>query len=387
MKRTDVAVIGGGPAGSSLAILLAGAGIPTMVIEKQSFPRDKVCGEFLSWDATPLLPLLGIERAIAAAHAPSIDRCRIASRTEFSLPGAATGLSRLRFDEILFRRAESAGATLVEQRAVTSLDPAARRIVLDDGETIEAAVIAGAWGRWGRLDRELQRSFLEDHSARYFGFKKHFRAKTQRLETIDLHSFRDGYLGVSPVEDDRVNICGLVHERRLKSLKRGWDELVESLSRESLALRTLFESHEPLGERWLATEPVIFKPKSAIEAGVFLIGDAATQIDPLTGNGMAMAMQSAAVAFPRIVAALRGDRAASAEYAQAHARSFAARLAWSRRSASMLRRPSVVNAVTALPFAGYAARLLAARTRASAALIREIEGGIARGMDLAQKSS
>ncbi|MGZ8710980.1 MAG: NAD(P)/FAD-dependent oxidoreductase, partial [Thermoanaerobaculia bacterium] len=87
----EVAIIGAGPAGSTLAALLAERGVQVTLFDKDTFPRDKLCGEFLSYDALPILEPLGVVDAIDRAEAPRIERCRvIGARTyEFELPHAA----------------------------------------------------------------------------------------------------------------------------------------------------------------------------------------------------------------------------------------------------------------------------------------------------------
>src|SRR5688500_20109007 len=100
----EVAIIGAGPAGSTLAALLARRGVSVGVFDRDVFPRDKLCGEFLSYDALPVLQPLGVLDAIDAAGAPHIERCRVIGSKricEFALPKAARGVSRLFFDDLL----------------------------------------------------------------------------------------------------------------------------------------------------------------------------------------------------------------------------------------------------------------------------------------------
>src|SRR2546421_680310 len=108
--EVDVAIIGAGPAGSTLAALLARRGIAVALIDRDTFPRDKLCGEFLSYDALPVLDALGV----SIPQAPYIECCRIVARHrqyEFDLPHAARGVSRMLLDDLLFRTAVAAGAT------------------------------------------------------------------------------------------------------------------------------------------------------------------------------------------------------------------------------------------------------------------------------------
>jgi len=193
----DVAVIGGGPGGSTLAALLASRGFRVALVDRDLFPRDKLCGEFLSYDALPLLDQLGVGDKIEQSGATHISTCRVVGtkRTySFPLPVAARGISRLSLDEILLRQAERNGAHTLEGYTVDSIgfdgDQTTLAMRHRDGaqRSISARLVAGAWGRWGRLDRQLGRPFVEDHEHRHFGFKRHYVAsQSDDRTTIDLY--------------------------------------------------------------------------------------------------------------------------------------------------------------------------------------------------------
>jgi len=349
--EVDVAVIGAGPAGSTLATLLASRGVNVALVDRDAFPRDKLCGEFLSYDALPIIELLGID----LGDAPHVQHCRVVSRHaeyEFELPYAARGVSRMTLDEMLHQAAVRNGATPVTE-TVTSLD------------TIKAKVIAGAWGRWGRFDTQLARGFVLDRAHRNFGFKRHYHGAMTNV--IELYSFRRGYLGVNDVEDGATNICGLVHASRLAGHKGRWDAFVDQIRGEEAPLEALYSRYEPAQENFLSSEPVIFRARSPVEGGVFMIGDASGVIDPLTGNGMAMAIQSALVLAPLVVRLLaHPDRRAEIEreYRERHAAMFRPRIAWSRRVASLLSRPALLDAALRAVRGSAAGAFLLRRTRA-----------------------
>lgn len=358
--KTDVAIVGAGPAGSTLAMLLSRRGVGVALIDRDDFPRDKLCGEFLSYDALPILDRIGI-----TFDAPAIGRCRVVSRRhiyEFRFPAEARGVSRLLLDDLLFRGAMNAGAKSFAGWTAVRLDPLT---IERDGttETIDAKVLVGAWGRWGRFDAQLGRRFVRDRAHRSFGFKRHYRADATE-NVIDLYSFRGGYLGVSPVENGLTNICGLVHASRISGLKGGWDSFVDTIRAEENQLDAMYSRHEPAQSAFLSSEPVIFRARSPVERGVLMIGDASGIVDPLTGNGMAMAIQSAAVAAPHIVRTLAG-RADDAAYENAHARFFRNRIRWSRRAAMILCRPALLDAALAAVRSPRAAEFLLGHTRAS----------------------
>ena len=371
--KFDVAVVGAGPAGSTLATLLARRGVAVALVNREEFPRDKLCGEFLSYDARPIVERLGL-----SLETPEITRCRVVSRRrvyEFDFPSPARGISRQLFDDLLFRTAIGAGAQPFAGWTATALSPLT---IERDGErqTIETRTIVGAWGRWGRFDQQLERRFARDRTHRHFGFKRHYRGVDTLLprasggeggrrpeerapHTIDLYSFRGGYLGVSPVENGLTNICGLVHASRLAGHKGRWDTFVDTIRAADPRLDEMYAGYEPAQEGFLSSEPVIFRARSPLERGIFMIGDAAGIIDPLTGNGMAMAMQSAVLALPYVMS----GRAEG--YGAAHEQFFGSRIRWSRRVASILSNPALLDACLRMVRTPKAGSFLLRHTRAS----------------------
>jgi flavin-dependent dehydrogenase len=350
----DVAIIGAGPAGSTLAALLAGRGVDVTLYDRDEFPRDKLCGEFLSYDALPVLEPLGIVDAIDRAGAPRIERCRIvgAKRAyEFAFPHPARGVSRYYFDDLLYRTAQQRGA---------------KTVISAEGTLPEARIVVGAWGRWGRFDQQLHRGFVRDRAHRNFGFKRHYRPGGS--DVIELYSFKRGYLGVNAVEGGITNICGLVHASRLAGHKGRWDAFIDTIRKEEPRLEELYARHEPAQDGYLSSEPVIFRARSAVEGGVFMIGDASGVIDPLTGNGMAMAIQSALLLAPHVMRLLEQPsrrREIEDEYRRAHRAMFVPRIAWSRRAASLLSRPRLLDAALATTASPKIGELLLRKTRAT----------------------
>jgi flavin-dependent dehydrogenase len=354
--KFDVAIIGAGPAGSALATFLARRGRSVALIDRDAFPRDKLCGEFLSYDALPIIDALGIDLAAA----PQIAACRVVSRNRvytFDFPHAARGVSRLHLDALLFRNAVAAGAHALTQTASTLQD-------------VPARVVVGAWGRWGRFDAQLKRSFVRDRSHRNFGFKRHYGG-AKALDTIDLYSFEGGYLGASPIESGQTNICGLVHASRLEGHTGRWEAFVETIRSEEAPIDALYRDHPPAQEGFLSSEPVIFRARSPVESGVFMIGDASGIVDPLTGNGMAMALQSAALAAPFIERTLDGF-SVEASYKQRHHELFASRIRWSRRVAKLLTHPSLLDLVLRSRPPRAIGAFLMGRTRADVTDVRKL---------------
>lgn len=386
----DVAIVGGGPGGATLAALLAQRGRSVVLFDRDQFPRDKLCGEFLSYDALAPLELIGLLEELDREGATEISRCRIVGPRgtyEFDLPRAARGISRLRLDAMLVRRAAELGATVREGWAVDAIRRTRDGFAIDarnrehEPQFATARIVAGAWGRWGRIDRQLERPFTRDMARRHFGFKRHYlpiaseapSTATSRQHTIDLYSFPRGYLGVNGVEGGEVNICGLVHASALDGLRGGWETFVDSLPREGEHLRRLFASHEPAQTQFLSSEPVIFAARSPAVNGILMVGDAAGIIDPLAGNGMAMAIQSALAAASIIVRRTSDDpEDIAAEYDATYRGFFLDRIRWSRRVAKFLSRPQLVDAATRFVRMPSIGSLFLAKTRATDAQVAQM---------------
>jgi len=354
VTEVDVAVIGAGPAGSTLAALLAKSGISCAVIDRDRLPRDKVCGEFLSYDALPVLEWIGAAATVDSAGARRIRRCRIFGSSkpyEFDFPAEARGISRMQLDLLLLENAARHGATRMDGWTALRVERAGGRATLTlearSGQTreIRPRIVAGAWGRWGRFDKQLGRRFVSDTSHRHFGFKRHYRGITADSDSVDLYAFRGGYLGVSAIEGGQTNICGLVHQERMAGMRGGWKGFVPSVAEESAPLRTLFATHQPDQEEFLTSEPVVFRAKEPAEGGILMIGDAAGIIDPLTGNGMAMAVQSALLAAFSIREILGGRERQLVEkqYSQDYSDLFRSRIIWSRSAARILSHPRLLD--------------------------------------------
>ncbi|MGA7616313.1 MAG: NAD(P)/FAD-dependent oxidoreductase [Thermoanaerobaculia bacterium] len=353
--RADVAVIGAGPGGSTAASLLARRGRDVVLIDRERFPRDKLCGEFLSYDSLPILDRMGLTGSIDALGAVKIRRCRIVGTEtgyEIELPHPARGISRMALDAMLTADALKEGAQDLTGWAAETIEPGdPYRIVIVNRDReklrVEARTVIGAWGRWARFDRQFAREFVTDRRNRHFGFKRHFRSEHGAGDTILLYPYRNGYLGASGVESGATNICGIVHASRIRGLRGGWNTFISGLSEESEPLRELFASHTPEQDQFLSSDPVIFRPKAPVVAGILLVGDAAGMIDPLTGNGMTMAIQSAVIAARNTASILDGT-ASRGEIERSHVHEFrgffASRLRWSRRAAFLLSRPSLLNA-------------------------------------------
>lgn len=332
MSAPEAIVIGAGPAGSAAAIALARAGARPLVLERSRETGDALCGGFLSWQTLDRLEALGIGRA--ALGGQRVTRVRLfAGRqtSEAELPAAAMGVSRHRLDTLLQAAAERAGAAI--ERGVHATAIEADAVLTRDGARLAAPSVFLAAGKhgfrgfarepgaWQRADPVMGlRLRLPDAPA----------LARMIADAVELHLFDRGYAGLVRQEDGSANLCLAVHKSRLDAaggdpaalLRRlGHDlpHLGERLAHADWTRAIDAIGHVPYGWRAHGTAP-----------GLFRLGDQAGVIPSLAGEGMGLALASAAAA----VVAWRADGPAAAAPFQRHlaarmARPFAiANLVW-----------------------------------------------------------
>lgn len=393
-REYDLVIIGGGLAGCALAIASARRLRRVALLEQDSFPRDKLCGEFLSPESRRIFDELGITSTIERLAPERIHSARFSApsgrRAVFELPGSAWGLSRRALDRAIFETAAESGADAFERTAVTEVRivprgarPAQVRAIArgPSGETLAftAPVAAGTYGRRSVIDRQLERGFLATRP-RFVGLKRHHRPAAsvagRELEDelrghVEIHAFAGGYCGVSFVEGDTVNVCALLETRVLRAIHSGdWNRIREHLAGASRALGRRLEGLEPDESELLAVGDVGFGVRDVAGEALFHAGDAAGMIPPLAGDGQAMALDSGC----RLAALLAGlpDRPDDGELARAREtwrelwrRTYGPRMRVARRVQRALlagRLPAELS-VRALTLAPSLGRLLARWTR------------------------
>lgn len=341
-ERWDAAVIGAGPAGSSAAAVLARAGRRVLLLEKDHFPRAKVCGEFLSADARDSLDRLGARDSVERLSPERIGHGSIhpprGPGVCFHLPSPGLGISRLVLDDLLARRAAQAGAELrFGCRAVSvEREPAGGfriRAAQARGDVeVEARAVVGAWGRWDSLDRSLERGFAS-RRRRFLGWSRDYGGNTRLLAgQVRLYLFSGGYCGLSRVEGGMVNLAGVVSEETFRRAGSRWEAVCRNARQSNPALDADLSALEPGPAGYLSTGPVFFTAKPPVENGILMTGDAAGVIDPFSGEGQAAALASGILAADTIETGLSNGLSTEGmalAYARAWRRRFSRRFRWS----------------------------------------------------------
>jgi flavin-dependent dehydrogenase len=303
-NSSTVVVIGGGLAGLVSAYLLAKNGQEVILVEKKTYPFHRVCGEYVSNEAFGFLkreelipPNLELPQIKNFLFSDTFGR-------SISLPLdlGGFGISRFEFDHFLFLRAKEMGVEFLTGTQVSDViyNPEDDRFQLElsDGSNITSNHVIGAFGKRSKLDKVLNRPFMEKRSP-FIGVKYHVKTDESR-DTVALHNFEGGYCGINAIEEDKFNICYLGSRNQLRTFGS-----IEEMERQVLwknpFLKKLFSESEFLLDKPEVINEINFEPKKPVENHILMAGDAAGLITPLCGNGMAMAIQSGKLAAETIL--------------------------------------------------------------------------------------
>lgn len=299
-EQYDVAIIGGGLAGLSLAILLAEESFHVIVLEKETYPFHRVCGEYISLESWNFLEELGYP--LSNMDLPLIKQLIVSAPDgnyiQHTLPLGGFGISRYKIDAELAQLAKAKGVTVVENTKVNDIMFDGERFTVQcTHNTIQSTVAAGSFGKRSNLDVKWKRPFITEKSNRlnnYIGVKYHVKAGYP-ADTIALHNFSDGYCGISQVEEGHYCLCYLTTARNLQNAG-SIAAMEKTILRRNPFLEQLFASVEFLWEQPVTIAQISFDKKSQVEDHIIMIGDAAGMITPLCGNGMSMALHGSKIA-------------------------------------------------------------------------------------------
>jgi menaquinone-9 beta-reductase len=314
-QQYDVAIVGGGLSGLSCAIQLGRQGRSVILFEKETYPFHKVCGEYVSLESWNFLQHLGLP--LEDMGLPAIDTLFLTAPdgTSFTtaLPLGGFGISRYKLDNELARLARENGVlvfeeTKVEQVAYNNgfeIHFTSRRT---DQKSVKAGVCCAAFGKRSNLDIKWKRSFLDGHDKRldnYVAVKYHLRTKGKE-NVIGLHNFKNGYCGISKVEEDKYCLCYMVRSESLKRCNNDIAQLEKTVVNKNPHLSAIFSKAEIIGSFPVTISQIHFQEKRQIENHVLMLGDAAGMITPLCGNGMSIALHTGKIAALLISRFLNG---------------------------------------------------------------------------------
>lgn len=377
----DVIVAGAGLAGGSLALRLARSGARVALLDPARFPREKLCGEFLSPEAWGVLDRLGLTRNIEQSGYEPIQRVRLTTprarilEAEFTgpdgLPGI--GLGRSVLDTLLVQQARAAGVEVIEEVRVSGpilqegrVTGVIARRAAGGGAPFElrARVTVAAEGRHSPLVRQTGTTRARSRfRPRLFGMKRHLNVPEATAEpqgTVGLHLMPGGYCGTCRIETGLTNLCALLPESALRAQRGQLDRLANHLFTSNPALAQLWANSQPAGP-WKTVAGVRVEASAPRHPGIFYAGDSQGTIDPLGGQGMTMALLGAELLAPFVTDALASDAdplALQAAYRSHWHRRFDRRIRLCRLFHHLLIHPWMID--FASRFQSIAPRLLAA---------------------------
>lgn len=362
----DAVIAGAGPAGSSAAIFLAQAGWRVALVEKQSFPRRKVCGECLAASNLPLLEALGVRADFAALAGPKLRKVALMQGIHSvvaELPPVLGGtsrwgraLSREKLDTLLLSRARSAGVQVMQPWSLHRFEGEpgkwhceVRAVDTRTVLTLRAPIAIDAHGSWEPLpfEREEQPSRVSDLLA----FKANFTGAFLPRGLLPVLSFQGGYGGMVVADEGMLTLACCVRRDRLAALRlsspglSAGEVLETMLKRECQGVEVTLRTARRIGP-WLATGPLTPGVRLRSEDSIFRIGNAAGEAHPIIGEGMSMALQSAWLLSKRLTEGVRPSlndvgwqRTVSRGYSRDWTRQFAGRLRLASVLAHLAMRP------------------------------------------------
>lgn len=320
----DVVIAGAGPAGTSVAIHLAMCGARVLVVEQKSFPREKLCGEFITPECFKHFARLKVSDTMISSRGALINKTIFYSRSGSSitvpsqwLGGSALGLSRARMDHNLLERARQVGVRVLENAHVGDLLMDGRRVqgirlkIGNETREYRAVVTIDATGRSRALARRLEgdQKVRTAVKPKFVAFKTHLANARVAGATCEIYSYPGGYGGLSDVEGGLSNFCFIVSAKDVRRCGSDPARVIsEVVSTNPRAAYTLADARAHTD--WLSVSIESFGRRTLVPAaGLLTIGDAAAFIDPFTGSGMLMAFETGEIAARAIVRNLTKLRA------------------------------------------------------------------------------
>ncbi|MSP85308.1 MAG: NAD(P)/FAD-dependent oxidoreductase [Flavobacteriaceae bacterium] len=344
-NQKEVLILGGGLAGLTAAIHLSKLGLQVMVIEKNGYPKHKVCGEYISNEVLPYFEWLGID--ILKINPTLITKLQFSTQNGTTitteLPLGGFGISRYALDFYLYNKAIANGCIFLQETVENVIfDNDEFTITTSIGTILKSKIVIGAFGKRSAIDVKLNRNFILKKS-HWLAVKAHYTGDFPN-DLVGLHNFNGGYCGVSKVENNAVNICYITNYETYKLYKNN-EEFQKLVLSENQHLKILFEKSTLIFEKPLTIGQISFDKKEAVKNHILMIGDTAGLIHPLCGNGMAMAIHSAKIASELVLNYYDCESTSRAtlekEYVKQWKFNFEKRLKTGRFIANLLQQPRI----------------------------------------------
>jgi len=350
-KNPDVLIIGGGLAGLASAIHLSRKGLKVTLLEKNDYPKHKVCGEYISNEILPYLKWLGAD--VSVLNPSQITDFEFTAQNgksaETKLPLGGFGISRYTLDHFLFENAIKNGCIIINENVTDVSFENDLFTVKTSEQSFLAKIVLGAYGKRANIDQQLGRNFFAKKSP-WLAVKGHYHGDFDP-NLVALHNFHGGYCGVSTVENNIINICYLADYETFKNYKN-IEEYQKEVLYKNKNLKFIFENSTPLFDKPLTISQISFDKKLPVENHILMIGDTAGLIHPMCGNGMAMAIHSAKIASELITDFYNGNivsrDALEKKYTAEWKKQFSKRLFFGRILAKALTHKKLTSMMTAI---------------------------------------
>jgi 2-polyprenyl-6-methoxyphenol hydroxylase-like FAD-dependent oxidoreductase len=309
--RFDVLIVGAGVAGSASAILLARCGWKVALVERQVFPRAKVCGECLGASSFALLDALGVGTAVRATAGPELHQV-VLMRGQKSvcapLPAATAAYSWSRavrredLDTLLVAQAVACGVTLWQPWALQGVQGCAgdwhcalREVATQERITLDAEVLIDAHGSWEPL--HSLRAPVPAAPSQLLAFKAHFRNTRIEPGSLPVLLLEGGYGGMVLGANGLATLACCIRRDRLSALRQHFPTAsagaaLQAMLEQCRGVQQALQGAERVGP-WLAAGPLVPGMHLRADDKILRVGNAAGEAHPLIGEGMAMALQSA----------------------------------------------------------------------------------------------
>jgi menaquinone-9 beta-reductase len=296
-------IIGGGLAGLCLSIQLAKQNVRVLLLEKNTYPFHKVCGEYISMESWDFLENLGLP--LAQMNLPRIHTLHVTAQNGFQISSPLAmggfGVSRYTLDFELAKLARSLGVEVLENCKALAVHLENNEYAIETNKgNFTAQLVCGAFGK-------IDPAFMERSDSKtggYVAVKYHVKANFPN-DLIELHNFEAGYCGISMVDNETCCICYLTTTKNLQENNNDIKQLEKNVLMKNPALQRYFTGAQFLYEKPLAISKIGFHKKQTYRQGILMLGDSAGAIAPLCGNGMSIGMRASKILTAHVVAFLQ----------------------------------------------------------------------------------